>query len=172
MMGESDDHPQKVTVLSNRVGPADLFYTELVPVKTDSVTTKDEWSSLTGLYRTRYYGVHMWYMAIKVIDGKLVVKDWSESVPLYAHEDETLSFFTEKGVHYEFGDNELRYSNRLAIRVDNPVDDVREVVEKGTPKSMLTNWVMDQEIGLLEFLDRTEEAETIRKQRAEIHDKK
>jgi CubicO group peptidase (beta-lactamase class C family) len=161
--------PQKVTLLTSQLGPVDLFYQEQNDIDEDSFETKEEWNRLTGLYRARYYGVQMIYMALKVIDGKLMLKDWSSPITLVPFEDELMTFFTSKGVHYEFGDNHLRFSNRLATRVDDPIGDIRKAMDVGSPSSMLTNWVMDQEIGLLEFLERTEEAESIRKLRNEIH---
>jgi CubicO group peptidase (beta-lactamase class C family) len=171
MKEKEKDSPLKLTLLTSTRGPVNLFYQKPLRIEQDSIITKKEWHALTGLYRTRYYGAHMYYMAVKVLDGKLMYSGGSNPIPLYPYEDEPMTFFTSTGSHYEFGENHLRFSNRLATKVDDPVSDIRDAIKRGTPKSMLTDWVMDQEIILLEFLKRTEEAEAIRKIRSELHGK-
>ncbi|UCE11735.1 MAG: beta-lactamase family protein, partial [Candidatus Thorarchaeota archaeon] len=164
------NNPFKLTLLTSMTGPVDLFYREPLATGAKSVTQREHWESLAGLYRARYYGAHMFYIAVKVLDGKLVYSDWSGPIPLYPFEDEPMTFFTSGGTHYEFGNASLRFSNRLATRVDDPVSEVLEAIEKEIPTSMLTDWVMDQEIRLLEFLDRKNEAEMIRDMRSKIHE--
>lgn len=159
--------PIKLSLLTSRVGPVDLFYQPSEGIE----TTQDERNldALTGLYRARYYGIHMYYIAVKVVDGKLVYKDWSNPNTLHPYNGEPTTFFTSEGVHYEFGNDSFRFSNRLATRVQDPVSDIEKVMRTGHPKPMLTDWVMDQEIRLLEFLERREEAEEIGKLRTQIH---
>jgi CubicO group peptidase (beta-lactamase class C family) len=171
MEEKDEDSPFKLTLLAGILGAVDLFYRGPLAAEQGSVTTKREWESLTGLYRARYYGVHMFYTAVKVLDGKLVYSDWSGPVPLYPLEDEPMIFLTSAGVHYEFEDAGLRFSNRLATKVDDPVNDVKKAMKRSTPTSMLTDWVMDQEIRLLEFLERSDEVKEIRRMRSEIHGK-
>ncbi len=166
---EAKKIPVKVTLLTSRVGPVDLFYQE--PEAIEGVQDKREMEAYTGLYRARYYGIHMYHIAVKVVDGMLVYKDWSSPNSLHPYEGDQKTFFTSEGVHYEFGRDQFRYSNRLATRVHDPVGDIKEVMRTGYPKPLLTEWVMDQEAGLLDFLGRIEEAEAVRELRSKIHSK-
>ncbi|MFW9920727.1 MAG: serine hydrolase domain-containing protein [Candidatus Thorarchaeota archaeon] len=169
VMDDKLNVPVKVTLLSGRVGPVDLFYQESEVI--EGVLDDRELESLTGLYRARYYGIHMYHIAVKVVDGSLVYKEWGSPNSLFPYKGEQNTFFTSEGVHYEFGKDHFRYSNRLATRVHDPVGDIEEVMRTGYPKPLLSDWVMDQEAGLLDFLGREEEAEMVRELRSKVHSK-
>ena len=155
-------YPAKMTIFRQGSGLEDLFYLQPLPKDEPHGPDKPHWKQYVGLYRMYYYGSQPSHLGVAIKDGHLVLKSFGGVTKLHEHESIKGVFFTPTGASVVFEGNRLYNGNCPAIRVDNPVQDLRRLASTGKRDRLLQKFIVDFAAQSLEFLNRKEEAEALR----------
>jgi hypothetical protein len=109
-----------------------------------------------------YYGSQPSHLGVAIKDGHLVLKSFAGVTKLKEHDSINGVFFTPTGASVVFEDNRLYNGNCLAVRVDDPVQDLSKLAATGKQHRLLQKFVVDFAAQILEFLDQKEAAEALR----------
>lgn len=127
---------------------------------------------ITGIYKATYYGNEITFNLAKVEDGQLLVHTIYGMTPAYPHESTEGLFFTPKGEAVTFEGNELRVENCRGVKWEDPVGELRTLVEKDPKHRLLHNWILDQIATHLKELGRKKEAKEVRAIKRKLYSKK
>jgi len=122
---------------------------------------RGEWRGFEGLYVMRLYATEAIFGAVKVEDdGYLHLRIWGDE-RLYEHEGHPDHFFQFKGEAVVFEGDRLLFDNIGCRRIDDPVVFLGEFGSSKHEK--IPDWIIDQAAGMLRYLGREGEAESVTK---------
>jgi CubicO group peptidase (beta-lactamase class C family) len=119
---------------------------------------KKEWTHYTGMYHINIYGTEPVFCGVKIDNGYLYLK-WDANERLYPHKSIPNLFFMFNGNAVIFEKDYLRYDNVKWTKIDDPVTAVTALFK--SPEHRNQEWLLDAAAGILKYLERDEEAETL-----------
>jgi CubicO group peptidase (beta-lactamase class C family) len=120
---------------------------------------REEWRRFEGLYCMSLYGDEALFGAVKVEDdGYLHMRLWGDD-RLYENEGSPDVFFLFKGETVVFEGDRLLFDNTVCRRIGDPVAYLKELEARRGSK--VPSWIIDKAVGMLGYLGRGEEAETV-----------
>ncbi|UCG45433.1 MAG: beta-lactamase family protein, partial [Candidatus Bathyarchaeota archaeon] len=168
-------HPFSLTYVNPRWPAARLRLFRVQPVEANpnaQLIPPTLAERITGLYKATYYGVEVTFNVAKVADGQLYVQTISGMTPAYPHGSIDGLFFTPKGEAVSFETDELWVENCRGVKWENPVEELRMLMEKNPKHRLLYKWPLDQIAAHLKELGRKKEAKAVRAIKRELHSKK
>ena len=120
---------------------------------------RGEWGGFEGLYVMSLYATEALFGAVKVEDdGYLHMRLWGDE-RLYEHGGHPNVFFAFKGEAVVFEGDRLLFDNIVCRRIDDPAVFLKEL--EVSRRSKVPDWVFDQAAGMLRYLGRGGEAESV-----------
>lgn len=169
---EKSKHPFSLTYVNPKWPAAKLNLFRVKPVEADSeaqIVHTDMAERITGIYKATYYGVEVTFNLAKVENGQLYVHTIYGMTPAYPHKSIEGLFFTPKGEAVTFEGDELWVENCRGVKWDNPVAELRTLIEENPKHRLLGKWPLNQIAAHLKELGRKQEAKEVRVIRRSLH---
>lgn len=169
-------HPYGATYVGKRYIVAELTLARVEPVgPTPGAPPLDSEvaEKITGIYKATYYGIEPTFNLARVDDGQLYVQTFLGMRPAYPHNSIKGLWFLPKGETVTFdGKDELWVENCRGVKWDDPVSELKMLVESDPRHRLLQKWILDQIATHLKTLGRKKEAKGVRAIKKELYGKK
>ena len=122
---------------------------------------RGEWRGFEGIYVMSLYACEAIFGAVKVEDDGYLHLRIGGDERLYGHEGVPNLFFQFKGEAVVFEGDRLLYDNIVCRRVDDAVAFLEEF--RSSREDEIPDWIIDMAAGMLKYLGREGEAESVMK---------
>ncbi|MFX0181926.1 MAG: serine hydrolase domain-containing protein [Candidatus Hodarchaeota archaeon] len=165
---KDNNQPSHLLMLTKELTPIKLDF-DYRPLEDDTFgPNRPEWQQYVGLYRHFFYGKEIGHFAITIKNGYL-----------YAHtasiqrltEYEPNIFFAQNGMSVIFKADETIIYGIPHFKIDDPVSEIKAMIEKNRNNQLLDSWVLDKLISLLKYLERKDEAMQVEEIKNELYSK-
>ncbi|MFX1492454.1 MAG: serine hydrolase domain-containing protein [Promethearchaeota archaeon] len=168
--------PYGVTYVGAKYPVAELNLSRVTPVEpTPNVPPldKEQAEKITGIYKATYYGIEPTFNLAKVDDDQLYIQTIFGLRPAYPHDSIEGLWFLPKGETVTFnGKDELWVENCRGVKWDDPVTELKMLVETDPKHRLLQKWVLNQIASHLKTLGRKKEVKEVRVIKKELYGKK
>lgn len=168
-------HSSSLTYVNPKWPAAKLNLFRVQPVEADldaRTINHDIAERITGIYKATYYGIEVTFNVAKVENGQLYVHTIYGMTPAYPHKSIEGLFFTPKGEAVISEGDELWIENCRGVKWENPVAELKMLIEKDPKHRLLYKWPLDQIAAHLKELGRKKEAKEVRAMRKDLHSEK
>ncbi|MHA2226454.1 MAG: serine hydrolase domain-containing protein [Candidatus Hodarchaeales archaeon] len=168
-ISEDNTKPSHLIMLTKELAPVKLNF-DYRPLKEDTPgLNRSEWQQYVGLYRHHFYGKEVGHSAITIKNGHLFAH--TASIQRLTEYKPGL-FFAQNELTVIFKQDETIIYGIRNIKIDEPVPEIRAMIENDRSNPLLGSWVLDNLISLLKFLERDIEATQVEGLKNELHGKK
>lgn len=164
--------PFSLTYVNPRWPAAELNLFRVKPVEADpkaQTILPDLAERITGIYKATYYGVEVTFNLAKAEKGQLYVHTIYGMTPAYPHKSIEGLFFLPKGEAVTFEDDELWVENCRGVKWNDPVAELKTLIEENPTHRLLGKWPLDQTAAHLKELGRMQEAKEVRAIKRLLH---
>ncbi|MFX0123082.1 MAG: serine hydrolase domain-containing protein [Candidatus Hodarchaeota archaeon] len=152
---EASPEPSHLIMLTKELAPVKLDF-DYKPLKDDTVgPNRPEWQQYVGLYRHHFYGKEVGHSAIGIKNGHLFAH--TASIQRLAEHKPGL-FFAQNNLSVIFKQDETIIYGIRNVKIEDPVPEIKALIENDRSNPLLDSWVLDNVISLLKFLERNIEA--------------
>jgi hypothetical protein len=166
---EDSTKPSHLIMLTKELAPVKLDF-DYRPLKEDTPgPNHPEWQQYVGLYRHHFYGKEVGHSAITIKNGHLFAH--TASIQRLTEYKPGL-FFAQNELSVIFKQDETIIYGIRNVKIDDPVPDIRAMIENDRSNPLLDSWGLDNLISLLKFLEREVEATQVEGLKNELYGKK
>ncbi|MHA2245896.1 MAG: serine hydrolase domain-containing protein [Candidatus Hodarchaeales archaeon] len=166
---KDNNQPSHLVMLTKELMPIKLDF-GYRPLEDDTIGPNlPEWQQYVGLYRHNFYAKEVGHFAIAIKNGHLYAHTASKQ-RLTGYEPGL--FFAQNGMSVIFKEDETVIYGIRNVKIDDPVLEIIDMIEKDRNNQLLDSWVLDKLISLLKYLERKDKAMQIEEIKNELYGEK
>ncbi|MFX0053339.1 MAG: serine hydrolase domain-containing protein, partial [Promethearchaeota archaeon] len=172
---KNSKQPYGVTYVNPRypVAELNLFRVKVQGIDSSPAHVEPSLSkAIEGIYKATYYGHEVTFILAKADDSQLLVNTIYGMRPVFPHESIEGLFFGQNGEAVTYSPDELWVENVRGVKWDDPVTELKELVQNKPNHRLLSKIALSQLATHLKTLGRSKEAKEIRSISKKLHSKR